>query len=270
MSYTSSSGPYNPQLAQAQQSSTPLPRNVSTPPLPPPKQSSGTPSNQYAGDAAPPIPPPPPSQSHRDSYYQQQQPLQDQSQIQWQGQQSTGPPPPRIEEAWLPEALKDKTFAELQALSPTVLEAFITAPSTTHPSYPASLSTLQDLLDQNAALAQQALSLSQSVTQQRSQTEAQLLRLHALERQWRQKESTLDNTLQPWSHRALHQRLVASIAEQEEYTRALEESFLEGDGKASEREVAEFVKRYREGRKLLWLRKERKERWDEGRVGGWR
>ena len=51
---------------------------------------------------------------------------------------------------------------------------------------------------------------------------------------------------------------------------ALEESFLEGDGKAGDRDVSEFLKRYREGRKLVWVRKERKERWDEGRVGGWR
>lgn len=58
--------------------------------------------------------------------------------------------------------------------------------------------------------------------------------------------------------------------------RGLEESFLEGEGSggsdtvASEREVAEFVRRLREGRKVAYIRAERKERWDEGRVGGWR
>ena len=53
-------------------------------------------------------------------------------------------------------------------------------------------------------------------------------------------------------------------------TQALEDSFVEGEGKATEREVGEFVKRYREGRKTYWIRRERRERWDEGRVGGWR
>jgi hypothetical protein len=39
---------------------------------------------------------------------------------------------------------------------------------------------------------------------------------------------------------------------------------------AAEREVAEFVRTFREARVLAYLRRERKERWDEGRVGGWR
>lgn len=64
------------------------------------------------------------------------------------------------------------------------------------------------------------------------------------------------------------------MAEQDALCRGLEESFLEGEGgdggMASEREVADFVRRLREGRKVAWLRGERKERWDEGRVGGWR
>lgn len=63
---------------------------------------------------------------------------------------------------------------------------------------------------------------------------------------------------------------MASIGEQEDVARALEESFLEGEGVAGEREVGEFLKRYREAGKVLWLRRERRERWDEGRVGGWR
>jgi hypothetical protein len=54
----------------------------------------------------------------------------------------------------------------------------------------------------------------------------------------------------------------------------LEESFLDGEAddgaQASEREVAEFVRRLRESRKVAYLRTERKERWDAGRVGGWR
>jgi len=35
-------------------------------------------------------------------------------------------------------------------------------------------------------------------------------------------------------------------------------------------EVADWVRRYREARVEFYLRQERKERWDEGRVGGWR
>jgi hypothetical protein len=76
--------------------------------------------------------------------------------------------------------------------------------------------------------------------------------------------------LKDFSAPALYQKLVAAISEQENLSRGLEESFLEDEGVASEREVAEFVRRFREVRKTAHLRRERKERWDEGRVGGWR
>lgn len=52
---------------------------------------------------------------------------------------------------------------------------------------------------------------------------------------------------------------------------ALEASFLEERvGKDGGRDVGEFLKEYRAMRKLYHLRRERKERWDDARVGGWR
>ena len=80
----------------------------------------------------------------------------------------------------------------------------------------------------------------------------------------------MDDALAPFAPKALYQRLSAAVAEGEAVCVALEETFLEEGGRAGEREVGEFVKRFREGRKGVWLRRERKERWDEGRVGGWR
>ena len=68
----------------------------------------------------------------------------------------------------------------------------------------------------------------------------------------------------------LYHGLSAAVAEQDALCRGMEESFVEGEGRASERELVEFLRRYREARKVGWLRRERRERWDEGRVGGWR
>ena len=79
----------------------------------------------------------------------------------------------------------------------------------------------------------------------------------------------------------MYQRLVSSISEQEALLRAMQESFLEGsgeedpcysggNGKASEKEVTEWVRRIREGTTTLEKRREMRARWDEGRVGGWR
>lgn len=82
---------------------------------------------------------------------------------------------------------------------------------------------------------------------------------------------------------------MARERESEEWTAVLEESFLDvidgggtggagagaggaggGGMKAGEREVGEFLRRYREGRRGVGRRREERARWDEGRVGGWR
>jgi hypothetical protein len=83
----------------------------------------------------------------------------------------------------------------------------------------------------------------------------------------------------------MYQRLVSAISEQENLVKAMQESFLEGEGgddgyggdgrgggvrKASEKEVSEWVRRIREGTTTLERRREMRARWDEGRVGGWR
>ena len=91
----------------------------------------------------------------------------------------------------------------------------------------------------------------------------------------------MDDALSPWGPRAMYQRLVSSISEQEALLRAMTESFLDGStgedgyygdgsGKASEKEVTDWVRRIREGTATLEKRREMRARWDEGRVGGWR
>ena len=154
--------------------------------------------------------------------------------------------------------------------------ALIHTPETAHPSVPASTAPLQALLAQNVALAENLKQLEAHLQRQRDSTQSRLLSLKASERQWRAKQAEQDDVLREFSAPALYQRLSAAVGEQEALCRGLEESFLEGDGAggteatASEREVTEFVRRFREGRRIAYLRAERKERWDEGRVGGWR
>lgn len=160
--------------------------------------------------------------------------------------------------------------------TPDLQRALVHNPETTHPSIPASTAPLQALLAQNIALAESLKQLEAHLQHQREGTQSRLLSLKALERQWQAKQAEQDAALRDFSPPALYQRLSAAVGEQEALCRGLEESFLEGEGiggsdaVASEREVTEFVRRLREGRKIAYLRSERKERWDEGRVGGWR
>jgi hypothetical protein len=160
--------------------------------------------------------------------------------------------------------------------TPDLQRAIIHSPETAHPSLPASTAPLQAILAQNVAIAEALKQLEAHLQHQRESTQSRLLSLRALERQWKAKQAEQDAALREFSPPALYQRLSATVGEQEALCRGLEESFLEGDGfggtdaVASEREVTEFIRRLREGRKVAYLRAERKERWDEGRVGGWR
>ncbi|KAL1838660.1 hypothetical protein VTJ49DRAFT_2439 [Mycothermus thermophilus] len=176
---------------------------------------------------------------------------------------------------WLPKFLEDKSKQDLADMlsDPSLLSALTHSPQTIHPSLKASHDALQAALTENVDRAAQLLDLEARLAHQRSTTQAQLLSTHALERQWRAKQAEMDRALAQFAPASLYQRLAQGVVEQEAVCQALEESFLEGEGDgalATERAVSDWARRYREAKKLYYLRKERKERWDEGRVGGWR
>lgn len=175
----------------------------------------------------------------------------------------------------LPTTDTPNSKQDLAALlsDPSALSALTHAPQTIHPSLQASHDALRAGLADNADRAAALLELEARLAHQRSAAQAQLLATHALERQWRAKQGDMDHALAPFAPANLYQRLAQGVAEQEGVCHALEESFLDGQGGgglAMEREVGDWVRRYREAKKLYYLRQERKERWDEGRVGGWR
>ncbi|PPJ53611.1 hypothetical protein CBER1_00296 [Cercospora berteroae] len=240
---------------------------ASTPPPPPPKQQSSSNTPQPRG---PPLPPPPPG--HELSELDGSQTYRPQSQ---HPQQQQGPPQPHIppiEGHWLPEVLKDKTVTDLQDVlnTPSLQSALLGSPHTTHPAVPASEQHLTPLVQSNIAATSQLMETEARLAALREQTQSRLLALRALEQQHRSKISETEAALRDFSPQALYQRLNASVQEQELLLRGIEESWLEEDGIASEREVTEFVRRAKDARKTAFMRRERKSRWDDGRVGGWR
>jgi hypothetical protein len=154
-----------------------------------------------------------------------------------------------------------------------LLSALTHSPCSIHPSLLASHQNLQSALEENVDTALRLMEAERRLANERSTTQTQLLSTHALERQWRQKQIDLDTALSPFSPASLYQRLGHGLQEQATVCVALEESFLDGSGEgtcATERETADWIRRYREAKALYYQRLERKERWDEGRVGGWR
>ncbi|TPX17411.1 uncharacterized protein E0L32_003054 [Thyridium curvatum] len=199
---------------------------------------------------------------------------------------------------WLPKVLEDKSKQDLAAIlsSQPLLQALTHSPDTAHPSLSAAEAALHAALADNVRLAAHLRDDAEPrLAAQRAQAQAQLLAARQLERAWRAKQGEMDAALAPFAPASLYQRLVAGVQEQAMVCEALEESFLEHGGgggggghvhgqedgagggggggtaaMATEREAADWVRRYREAKKLYYLRQERKERWDEGRVGGWR
>ncbi|KOS21074.1 hypothetical protein ESCO_004282 [Escovopsis weberi] len=188
-------------------------------------------------------------------------------------EQPSAPPDPG--EQWLPQVLQDKSKQDLLDIlsSPALLDAVTHAPASIHPSLALSHRALSSALRENVALAQQLAALEARLAALRSATQARLLSTHALERQWRKRQADADTALAGFAPAGLYQLLARGVAEQAAVCAAMEDSFLEaheGAGLTGEREAGDWIRRYREARVQYYLRQERKERWDEGRVGGWR
>lgn len=252
---------YTPNIYSPQPQAAPI--YSSTPPAPPPKPSgSSTPAR------GPPLPPPPPGQFQNEPSELDGSQTFPQSHHQTQLQPSL----PAIESNWLPEGLKDKSTGDLHYFlsTPALQAAYLSNPETTHPAIPASESYLSPLINSNLALANSTLEMESRLSSLRERTQSRLLSLRALEQQHRTKISETEDALRDFSPMALYQRLNASVQEQELLVRGVEESWLEEDGVASDKEVGDFIRRVKEARKVAFLRRERKGRWDEGRVGGWR
>lgn len=182
---------------------------------------------------------------------------------------SDRPPTPRLNHK---HRLSVSSVTDLQDVlnTPSLHSALLVSPHTTHPAIPASEQHLSPLVQANIAATSQLMETEARLAALREQTQSRLLALRALEQQHRSKISETEAALRDFSPQALYQRLNASVQEQELLLRGIEESWLEEDGVASEREVTEFVRRAKDARKTAFMRRERKSRWDDGRVGGWR
>lgn len=117
------------------------------------------------------------------------------------------------------------------------------------------------------------MELESRILHQRSSTQALLLSTRAIETQWYQKQSSMDLQLASFSPASLYQSLAHDVNEQATVCHVMEESFIEKDTVGSlslEREITDWIRGHKEAKTVYYLRQERKNRWDEGRVSGWR
>lgn len=156
----------------------------------------------------------------------------------------------------------------------TILQdpTLISALSSQHVSHTARQQHIGYLIRSNKEIAARVLDTENQLAELRASTETMLITHQSLEVSWRKKQAEMEAALAPWSPKALYQRHSAAITEQEAVCHAVEESFLDGDhhGHATDKEIADWIRRVRGEASKLAARREAKARWDGGRVGGWR
>ncbi|KAL2752290.1 hypothetical protein ACRALDRAFT_1042420 [Sodiomyces alcalophilus JCM 7366] len=182
---------------------------------------------------------------------------------------------PGPENKRIPHVLRGKSKQDLANVlaEPLLLHALARSPGAIHQSSSNSRISLYAWLAKNIELAGQLMQLESGIVHRRSSTQSQLLSTRAVERHWRQKQFDMDIVLAPFSPASLYQSLAQGVHEQSAVCYAMEESFIENGTvalAALEKEVIDWVRSYKEAKTLYYFRQERKHRWDEGRVGGWR
>ncbi|QIX01939.1 hypothetical protein AMS68_007456 [Peltaster fructicola] len=177
-----------------------------------------------------------------------------------------------IEPSWIPESLKEKSTQDLYDVlkDPSMQAALLNNPATGHAAVFASEAELVPILEANVKLATSLEALGDRLASQRAATQSRLLALRALEQQYRAKITETEAALRAFSPMAQYQRLNASATEQQQLLKGIEESWIDEPGQANEREINDWVKRVKDASRVAFIRKERKARWDEGRVSGWK
>lgn len=229
------------------------------PPVPPPKPPTGL-------SSTPGLKPPPPLPAAYDGQVSELSADRNVSPPSALGQVAV------IEPTWLPRILVDKSTADLHEIlaDHSLQAALLNDPNTSHAAIQQSSASLRPLIEANIALATSLEATAERLTAQRAVTQSRLLALRALEQQHRTKISETETALQEFSPMALYQRLSAGATEQEQLLRGIEESWIDEAGQANERELGDWIKRVKDASRTAFLHKERKARWDEGRVGGWK
>lgn len=176
---------------------------------------------------------------------------------------------PRAQPSFRSTFLESRTAAELQALleNPEMVDQIYFAE---HPQPKEQAQHLAKLESKQQQLRIDDERIRTRVVELKLEVENALIETKELEREWENTELTMYSSLKPYTSTALHSRLQAATGEAEATTESLLSSFLEVVSKAEGDEVHDFVKEYRNARKLYHLRREHLARWNDGRVGGFR
>lgn len=172
---------------------------------------------------------------------------------------------PRFDDSFLDGCSED----ELQVLlhDPDLLEALFLA---RHPHPVQYAQVLEDTERKQAELRAHVEALRPEVLEKRFEVENALMKMKALERDWEDTERQMYNSMKPMSPVALQARLQAAVTDSQAMSDSMLTSFLDFGSAPNNDNIQDFIKDYRQVRKLYHLRSARLARLKEGRISGFR
>ncbi|KAG5439661.1 hypothetical protein PCK2_000795 [Pneumocystis canis] len=85
------------------------------------------------------------------------------------------------------------------------------------------------------------------------------------EKQWEDLKKKMDILLEPYSKSYLFTQLEDAIKEADDFSNSLQELFLKNK---EDNDLYGFIKKYKQARKLYYLRSEKKNQWESGKILG--
>ncbi|CCG84251.1 protein of unknown function [Taphrina deformans PYCC 5710] len=172
---------------------------------------------------------------------------------------------PEVDDAFF----QGRSLSELNAIleNPQLLEAIYWAK---HPLPIQYTQVLAEIEDEQQKLRIDLEKLSPEVLEKKFEAENSLIKTKHLQDEWEAVERSMYSALKPYTSDALYTRLQAAVSDSEKLSDSLVSSFLDAGPSPLNDDIHDFIKEYRQTRKIHHLRSERLARWKDGRVGGFR
>ncbi|KAG4303860.1 hypothetical protein PORY_002748 [Pneumocystis oryctolagi] len=168
------------------------------------------------------------------------------------------------ETLFIPSILYEKTQEDLKSILDdfSLLDAIL---NTTHPKVLQQTNALKEAYKTNIKFSEELLNQKSSFLDLQRSVENALNEVKKYEEQWESVSKEMVDSLKFYSKPYLLTQLDNATKEANDFSNALQKMFLENK---KDSDVSGFIKKYRQARKLYYLRLEKKEQWESGKISG--
>ncbi|KAG5438477.1 hypothetical protein PCANB_002581 [Pneumocystis canis] len=169
-----------------------------------------------------------------------------------------------IEKQFIPPILYGKSQEELKDIlsNSLLLDAIL---NTTHPEILHQRNTLKEAYKTNIRFSEELLNQESFLIDLQKKVEYAFSEVKKYEKQWEDLNKKMEILLKPYSKSYLFIQLEDAIKEADNFSNSLQELFLKNK---EDNDLHEFIKKYKQVRKLYYLRCKKKDHWESGKILG--